>query len=221
MTQPLPPLATVYGTRLATHSEWAHWAPRMTASPHQRAPTAPVAYIKPCNTFSADGASVTLPPGATELEVGATLALALQVNQALSGDLTAQAAIKYIAICNDWQVPHDGLYRPPVRFNSFDGALGVSALSVPWGDVADWTQWRVDILVNQVQVGQWTAADLIEPPPQMLRRMGEFTQWAAGDMLLLGSAWPRPRVRAGDVVALVAHLGPHTLQLTQTVQAGV
>jgi 5-oxopent-3-ene-1,2,5-tricarboxylate decarboxylase / 2-hydroxyhepta-2,4-diene-1,7-dioate isomerase len=219
MTQPLPRLASVYGQRLATHSEWAQWAPRMSSAPHLQAPVAPVGYLKPSNTFSADGADVCMPLGATALEVGATLGLVLSAFWPANGQDTPQAAIECIALCNDWQLAHDTLYRPPLRFNAFDGALGVGAHALSVADAPPWEQWHIDIHVNQTPVGRWSAADLIHPPVQMLQRMSEFTQWVTGDMLLLGCTWPRPLVRAGDSVLLVAQLGAHRLQLLQTVRA--
>ena len=57
MTQTFMPTGTVYGTLLNFKTELAAMQPQMNQPPYKAPPQAPVLYIKPANTWSANGAS--------------------------------------------------------------------------------------------------------------------------------------------------------------------
>ena len=55
------PLATVYGALLNDRATVERLTPQFDSAPYKAAPKAPVLYIKPRNTFAADGAAVEIP----------------------------------------------------------------------------------------------------------------------------------------------------------------
>src|ERR1700741_5478491 len=68
---------TIYGVILNDLDTLATLADAMTKPPYLAPPQHPVLYVKPRNTLAADGATVTLPPGANEVEVGGTLGIGM------------------------------------------------------------------------------------------------------------------------------------------------
>ena len=79
------PTGTVYGTLLNFRGEWEAWATRMNEAPYQAPPKAPVLYIKPANTWSADGADIPVPARVSEVEVGATIAMVMKSADEVAG----------------------------------------------------------------------------------------------------------------------------------------
>ena len=69
--------ATVYGTLLNYHDALAALGDAVDAPPYKAPPKAPVLYIKPRNTWVADGDAVIVPHDVAELEAGATLGLVI------------------------------------------------------------------------------------------------------------------------------------------------
>lgn len=194
------PSGTVYGTLLNLRSEFDALAPRMHKPPYKAPPRAPVLYVKTANTFSPAGAAITVPARVPEVEIGATVGLVVGASGRLQG----------CALMNDLSVPHASFYRPPIRFKCLDGFLGVGA-EVRQADPA---AVRIEVRING-EIRQMVRFDaLLRPPMQLLADVAEFMTLAAGDVLMLGCAAPRPRARAGDRIELTsAALGTlaHTL----------
>src|SRR4051812_356787 len=93
----------------------------MSEPPYKAPPHAPVLYIKPANTWSADGAAIVVPSQLPEIEIGATVAMVMKAPGQVAG---------YV-LMNDLSVPHASYFRPPVRFKCFDGFLGVGNTLLP------------------------------------------------------------------------------------------
>lgn len=182
------PVGTVYGTLLNQRSEFDALAPQMHAPPYKAPPRAPVLYLKTANTFSAAGAAITLPARVPEVAIGATVGLVIG----------AGARVQGCMLMNDLSVPQTGFYRPPVRFNCFDGFLGVGA------DVRDVDPATVQIEVRIDGALRQTVRfdDLVRAPAQLLAGIAEFMTLAPGDVLMLGCAAPRPHARAGERIEL-------------------
>lgn len=194
------PTGTVYGALLNQRSEFDALAPQMHDAPYKAPPRAPVLYIKTANTFSPAGAAIAVPVHVPEVEIGATVGL-------LIGD---GGAIQGCMLMNDLSVPHASFYRPPVRFRCLDGFLGVGADV----HVTDPATVQIEVRINGALCQTVGFDVLVRPPTQLLADVAEFMTLAAGDVLMLGCAAPRPRARAGDHVELrSAALGTlaHTL----------
>jgi len=114
-----PTRGTVYGTLLNFPGELAALGGQVNQPPYKAPPRAPVLYIKPANTWSADGAEIPLPADVPHVEVGATVGMVMKAHGEVAG---------YV-LMNDLSVPHDSLFRPPVKFNCLDGFLGVGGIT--------------------------------------------------------------------------------------------
>jgi 5-oxopent-3-ene-1,2,5-tricarboxylate decarboxylase / 2-hydroxyhepta-2,4-diene-1,7-dioate isomerase len=199
------PRGTVYGPLLNFQRESALWAARMTEAPYKAPPQAPVLYIQTANTFSPSGGTVVLPPGAEALAVGATIGLVM--GEPLPG--CSQPRLSALAGCvllNDWCVPHDSYFRPPVKTRCADGLLGVGPSLVPMPVVLDGLQ--MEVRINGVWKQTVSLGHLVRPAAQLLADVGEFMTLQPGDVLMLGTDCledgGRPLAKAGDTVEISA-----------------
>jgi 5-oxopent-3-ene-1,2,5-tricarboxylate decarboxylase/2-hydroxyhepta-2,4-diene-1,7-dioate isomerase len=201
------PAGTVYGCLLNFQREWDLWTPRMAQDPHKGPPKAPVLYVKSANTFNPSG-TLMLQDGVKEVDIGATLGLVMG----------AYGAPHSAVLLNDWSVPHDSYYRPPVKFRCRDGYLGCGSPPVPLPTL-DLALLSITVQVNGQRVQTVRLSELVRPVEQLLAGVTEFMTLQASDVLMLGTDvlanGQRPRARAGDTVCLTA---PGFTPWVQTVQ---
>jgi 5-oxopent-3-ene-1,2,5-tricarboxylate decarboxylase / 2-hydroxyhepta-2,4-diene-1,7-dioate isomerase len=184
-------LRTVYGTLLNFRAEFEAWAPKMGEPPYKAPPKAPVLYIKPANTWSADGADIVVPSAVLEVEVGATVAMVMKAPGEVGGYL----------LMNDLSVPHGSYFRPPVRFKCLDGFLGVgnTLLSAAGEDPSTFV---IEVRINGDLRQSVSFNQLMRDPQQLLADVSQFMTLGAGDALMLGLEAGRPRAKAGDRVEI-------------------
>src|SRR2546430_32381 len=128
---------TLYGALLNHQSALQALGETINHPPYQRAPQAPVLYLKPRNTLAACGEPVTVPPGVAELEIGATLGLVIGRSACR---LSEERALEHLAgylIVNDVSIPHQPYYRPSIRFKARDGFCPLGPRVVPRAAIAN------------------------------------------------------------------------------------
>lgn len=201
---------TVYGVVLNDHASLRKiGGETLEAAPYKGAPKAPAMYIKPANTRVACGSVVSLPTGATNLEVGATIGLVIGRAAARLKRDNALAAVAGIVLAADLSLPHASYYRPAIREKCFDGALPIGSVQ-PLVDLAD-LQLRTEF--NGLLVDQRSLADLVRDPAQLLVDVSEFMTLAQGDVLLVGVSYQAPLAAAGSRVRISAE-GVGSLQFS-------
>jgi 5-oxopent-3-ene-1,2,5-tricarboxylate decarboxylase/2-hydroxyhepta-2,4-diene-1,7-dioate isomerase len=186
-------LRTVYGTLLNFRAEFDAWAPKMNDAPYKAPPKAPVLYIKPANTWSADGADIAVPSAVPEVEIGASVALMLKAPGEIAGYL----------LMNDLSVPNPSYFRPHVRYKSLDGFLGVGSTLLPAAGV-DPAQFVLEVKINGELRQTVSFNQLMRNAQQLLADVGEFMTLNTGDALMLGVDANRPRAKAGDRIEIHA-----------------
>jgi 5-oxopent-3-ene-1,2,5-tricarboxylate decarboxylase/2-hydroxyhepta-2,4-diene-1,7-dioate isomerase len=187
-------LGTVYGTLMNFRGEHEALAAQMREPPYNAPPKAPVLYVKPANTWSADGVPITVPAYVPEVEVGATIGMVMKAPGEVAGYL----------LMNDLSIPHDSFFRPPVKFKCIDGFLAVSGKMRAASPAVDPARFVLDVYINGSLRQTVRFADLVRPAQQLLADVSEFMTLGAGDVLMLGCDWGRPRARPLDRVDLVA-----------------
>ena len=208
------PLATVYGSLMHHRAELSALGDTAYQPPYNAPPQAPVLYIKPANTFSAFDARIALPAGHAQVRARACLGLLFKKKWQITGKNIARSAIDLIVndvieitlLC-DLTVPHNSFHRPPVKFNAFDGSLGLPAQVMEAGSV-DLGNLQIEIWVNGVCMHSYSSADWLLPAAQQLQTVSEFIAFEAGDVLMMGFPPDAPLVQAGDVVE--ARMKGHT-----------
>ncbi len=198
-------LGTVYGSLMHHRAEWMLLGDRAHAAPYNKPPQAPVLYIKPANTFTPFGQSLHLPAGVERVQARSCLGLYCEGFEALALAPSHHNAMKEIAneasialLC-DFTLEQPSFYRPPLRFNAFDGSLALPQAWIrPSMDTLPAAQ--IETWVNGECVQRYSAADWIRSAEEQWREVSRFIAWEAGDVLMMGCPSDAPWVQAGDVV---------------------
>ena len=202
------PTATVYGVVLNDGAS-VRALGDLDAAPYRGAPRAPVLYIKPAGTRVGDGATVRLPQGATDVEVGATIGLVMGRSAARLAPHDALDAVAGIVLAADLSLPHASYYRPAIREKCFDGALPLGTIQ----PLRDLSRVELDIEINGRRADGWALSSLLRDPAQLLADVTEFMTLRAGDVLLVGVRYDAPRALVGSRVRVSAQ-GMDTLAFT-------
>lgn len=188
------PQGTVYGTLLNFRSELETLGAKMSEPPYLAPPRAPVLYIKPANTWSADGTAIAVPGVSGEVEIGATIGMVMRSAGQVGG---------YV-VMNDLSLPHASFFRPPVKFKCRDGFLGVGPRVLGSADAGDPARFRLEVRINGELKQIVAFADLVRDGNQLLADVSEFMTLHTGDVLMLGCDAGRPLARAGDRIEISA-----------------
>jgi 5-oxopent-3-ene-1,2,5-tricarboxylate decarboxylase/2-hydroxyhepta-2,4-diene-1,7-dioate isomerase len=188
------PAGTVYGTLLNFRGELEALGEQVSRPPYQAPPKAPVLYIKPANTWSADGAPIPVPSHVPQVEVGATIGVVMKAPGEVAG---------YV-LMNDLSVPHASLFRPPVKFKCLDGFLGVGSTLLAAGDGVDPSTFTLEVRVNGEVEQVVDFSRLVRPASRLLSDVAEFMTLGAGDVLMLGCDVGRPLAKPGDRIEIRA-----------------
>lgn len=219
---PYLPEGTVYGTLLNFQREARLWAARAAEPPYKGAPRAPVLYIKTANTFSPQGATIRLPAGTAEVEVGAALGLVIGQSRSFgplprvapsSGAIPIESSdpledVAGVVLLNDLSLPHASYYRPPVKYRNLDGFLGVGPRVRPLAAVGDLSALALTVRINGDLRQTVDLATLVRDAATLLAEVNAFMTLRPGDILMLGTDClddgTRPRARVGDRIEISA-----------------
>ncbi len=208
------PRGTVYGTLLNFKSELAAMQPQMNQPPYNAPPQAPVLYIKPANTWRANGASIAVPARVPEVEIGATIAMVVWSNG-------SNQQVRYV-LMNDLSIPHNSFFRPPVKFKCLDGFLGMGSSTIETDKPQD---FKLEVRVNGNLVQSLDFSQLVRPASQLFADVSEFMTLREGDVLMLGcDCLPngkRPVAKVGGVISINSPSHPALGTLHNTLIAEV
>lgn len=196
------PSGTVYGCLLNFRREWRQLGERMSRPPHGAPPRAPVLYVKTANTWSASGATITLPPGADAVLVGASVALVMAPRQWSAGSHRTVPAVAAYVLVNDLELPGGTYFRPAVKTRCVDGFLGLGTHAVAPVDAGDPAGFALQVLVNGDLRQSIRFDALVRDSAALLRDVDDFMSLRDGDLLLLGCDADRPVAHAGDHIEI-------------------
>lgn len=188
------PSGTVYGTLLNFRAEVEALAPQMNQPPYKAPPQAPVLYVKPANTWSANGASIPVPARVPEVEVGASIAMVMAEAGAVAG---------YV-LMNDLSIPHASFFRPPVKFKCLDGFLGIGERLVPASEAGNPSGFSLEVRINGELKQTVNFSHLVRDAARLLADVGAFMTLRPGDLLMLGCDAGRPLAKVGDRMDITA-----------------
>ncbi|MGG4624633.1 fumarylacetoacetate hydrolase family protein [Serratia odorifera] len=202
---------TVFAVALNHRSQLDAWHQAFREPPYKTPPKTPVWFIKPRNTFLANGGAIPLPQGEAVYS-GATLAMVI-------GDVArkvpVQQAADYIAgyaLANDVSLAEDSFYRPAIKAKCRDGFCPLGDI----GPLAALDDVQIVTEINGVEQDRWSSADLLRSPAELLAAISEFITLQPGDALLIGTPQRRVEIRPGDQLKLrAAGLPPLTNRVVQ------
>jgi 5-oxopent-3-ene-1,2,5-tricarboxylate decarboxylase/2-hydroxyhepta-2,4-diene-1,7-dioate isomerase len=202
----LPPTrGTVYGTLLNHREALAALGDQVNAAPYKSPPKAPILYIKPRNTMVGHRVPVVVPSDAPELEIGATLGIAIGRTASHVAEAQALAFVAGYTVVNDISVPHASVYRPSMRFKCRDGFCPMGPAIVARALVPDPDALDIAVAVDGETVQRSSTAGLIRPVARLIADVTEFMTLFPGDVLTVGVAAGAPRARAGQRVTITIH----------------
>ena len=183
---------TVYGTLMNFRGELEALGDKMNEPPYKAPPKAPVLYVKPANTWTENGGAIALPANVPEVEVGATVAMVMKSAREIEG----------FVLMNDVSIPHESLFRPPVKFKCLDGFLGIGDRIRARNEAGDPAVFKLEVRVNGELKQTVRFSQLVRSADKLLADVSEFMTLGEGDMLMLGCDVGRPRVKVGDTVLI-------------------
>jgi len=188
---------TVAGVLLNDAAELAALGDAVNQPPYKAPPRAPVLYIKPANTYAADGDTITLPGDVDAVVVGACLGIVFG-RQARRVD--ARQALDHVAgyrIVADLYVPHASYYRPAIKQKCRDGFCPMGPV-VPRAQVAGPDDLDILVSVDGQVVQQASTRNWVRPAAQLIADVSRFMTLEPGDVLLAGIPAGQPQARAGQ-----------------------
>ena len=201
VTMDVPPYrlsGTVYGALLNHHTALQALGDAIHRPPYNRAPQAPVLYLKPRNTLAAHGAPVAVPPGVAELEIGASLGVVIGRPACR---LSADRALEFVAgylIVNDVSVPHLPYYRPSIPFMARVGFCPLGPRVVARAALSNPDALTIRVFIDGELRQTAVTAELVRPVAKLLAAVTDFMTLLPGDVLAVGVASPAPRIRTGQ-----------------------
>lgn len=204
----IPVSGTVYGTLLNYQGALQALGGTVEQPPYQAPPQAPILYIKPANTLSANHMPIPLPEGVPALEAGAALGIVIgrQATRVAEDD-----ALSYVAgytVVNDVSIPHDSVYRPAIVQKCQDGFCPIGPWVVHAAAVPNPDGLRIQVYVNGELRQENTTAHLIRSVSRLLSDVTEFMTLNPGDVLLVGVPEGAPQAKAGDHIRIdIEHVG--------------
>jgi 5-oxopent-3-ene-1,2,5-tricarboxylate decarboxylase/2-hydroxyhepta-2,4-diene-1,7-dioate isomerase len=201
VTMDVPPYrlsGTVYGALLNHRTALQALGDAIHRPPYNRAPQAPVLYLKPRNTLAAHGAPVAVPPGVAELEIGASLGVVIgRPACRLSEDRALEFVAGYL-IVNDVSVPHLPYYRPSIPFKARDGFCPLGPRVVARAALSNPDALTIRVFIDGELRQTAVTAELVRPVAKLLADVTDFMTLLPGDVVAVGVASPAPRIRAGQ-----------------------
>ncbi|CAI1569312.1 TPA: fumarylacetoacetate hydrolase family protein [Serratia fonticola] len=190
---------TVFSVALNHRSQLDAWDQAFRAAPYQTPPKTPVWFIKPRNTYLANGGSIPFPAGET-VQSGATLAVVIgSIARKVAADKVADYVAGY-ALANDISLPETSFYRPAIKAKCRDGFC-------PLGEVAPLASTsNLEIIteINGVEQDRWSTADLVRSVPELIAAISDFITLQPGDAVLIGTPHQRVEIKPGDQVTVRA-----------------
>lgn len=192
----------VYGCLLNVQEELDRLGDAINEAPYNGAPTGPVMYVKTPNTQIAAGEPVPIPADVDQVRVGATLGVVIKNTLTRASADQARAAIAGYTLVNDVTVPHESLFRQPLKQKCRDGFCPIGPHLVDAADLPDPDGLTVRALVNGECRQEWRLAELVRPVATLLADLSDYTSLYPGDLILVGVSPGAPLAGAGDTVAV-------------------
>lgn len=182
--------------------------------PYKAPPKAPVLYIKPANTYAADGDAIPLPGDVSEVTVGACLAVEFDRT---TRKVSEAEALEYVAgyrVVADLYVPHDMFYRPAIKQKCRDHFCPIGQLT-PRASVVNPDALTITVAVDGQTVQTANTQDLIRSVRRSIVDVSQFMTFEKGDLLLVGVPFGAPTARAGQEYRIeIEQVGVLTNRLT-------
>ena len=202
MPSAIPVTGTTYAVLLNHRFALDALGDAMHDKPYDQPPVAPVLYLRPANTWNADGATVVLPDDVDEVEIDATLGIVFERATSHAPVADALEHVRGYVVVADLAVPHASVYRPAIRQRNRDGFCVFASRVFDAATIAslDLHALKVETSVDGRVVETSNTEGLIRDVPTLIAEVSAFMRFDAGDVLLVGAIGKPVRARRGDEV---------------------
>lgn len=174
-------------------------------APYKSAPTQPVLYFKPHNTWSTDGAAVewavTEGQAAESMVVGASLAVVFGQECCRVSQDDALSYVDGYTLVHDFSLPEKSYYRPDIKGKCLDTSAPVGATVVPATDVQDPQELTVVTQVNGETVNETPVTQMVRGVAELISTISYIMTLQPGDVIAIGFPGQRAPVKQGDKVS--------------------
>ncbi|RQS19988.1 2-hydroxyhepta-2,4-diene-1,7-dioate isomerase [Burkholderia sp. Bp8992] len=196
--QPYSLSGIVYGTLLNQRDALDSIGDAACQPPYNARPKAPVLYVKPRNTLSYSGQSMPMPEEIDVLLLRATVGIVISRPASRVTPVEALAHAAGVTLIADLCLPHEGFYRPSMRFVARDGSCFVGPRIAPLSIIGDPDAISIAVEIDGEYRLTTTMGGMIRPTAQLLADVTEFMTLSPGDILMLGACACMPYVRKGQ-----------------------
>jgi len=170
-------------------------------APYNAAPTQPVLYFKPHNTWSTDGAVVEWGTDAEAMVVGASLAIVFGRECCRVSQQEALDYVEGYTLVHDFSLPEQSYYRPDIKGKCLDGSAPIGATVVPSSDIADPQTLTVVTKVNGQEANKMQVARTVRGVAELISTTSYIMTLHPGDVIAIGFPGNRAPVNKGDKVS--------------------
>lgn len=201
----LPPsTGTVIGVALNIAAQVKGVQAQFHSEPYKAPPQHPVLFIKPAGTLCGHLAPVQHPSQVRSIQPGGALAVVIGTRAARVAARDAWDVIGGYTLFNDFQLPEDSFFRPPIKSKCLDSFGPMGPYVVPWQAVSDPRTIVVRTRVNGKARQETAGCELIHDIPALIEHITSFMTLSAGDVIVPAVPVQRIDVVAGDTVVVEA-----------------
>lgn len=169
-------------------------------APYKSAPTQPVLYFKPHNTWSTEGAEIEWAGDDEGMVVGASLAVVFDKECCR---VSQEEALDYVGgytLVHDFSLPEKSYYRPDIKGKCLDGSAPIGATVVAAADIADPQALTVVTKVNGAVVNEMPVARTVRGVAELISTISYIMTLQPGDVIAVAFPGQRAPVHKGDQV---------------------
>ncbi len=169
-------------------------------APYKSAPTQPVLYFKPHNTWSTEGAEVEWAADADSMVVGASLAVVFGKECCR---VSQEEALDYVGgytLVHDFSLPEKSYYRPDIKGKCLDTSAPIGGAVVAASDIADPQALSVVTKVNGEVVNDMPVARTVRGVAELISTISYIMTLQPGDVIAVAFPGNRAPVNKGDKV---------------------
>ena len=183
-------------------SHLAQLEARFHQAPYGQPPRHPVFFIKPENTLIGHGGAVQVPANVPAIRPGPSLALVIGRTARRIKAGNVMDFIKGYTLFNDFSLPEDSYFRPPVRAKCFDSAGPLGPLVVSRDAAPEPADLEVRLYLNGELKQSGRTSDLVWGIPALLESLTGFMTLREDDIVATGFPAGRVDAAVGDRVTV-------------------
>jgi 5-oxopent-3-ene-1,2,5-tricarboxylate decarboxylase/2-hydroxyhepta-2,4-diene-1,7-dioate isomerase len=167
-------------------------------------PKTPVLFLKPENCITGHLSPVPHPAGVEAIQPGPALAVVIGQTARRVRAEDALSLVKGYTLFNDFSLPEESFFRPPVRTKCFDSSGPLGPVTIGREDVPDPHDVTLQCRVNGELRQEASTRELVWRIPELIEAITSFMTLREDDVIATGFPPGRVDVRAGDLVTISA-----------------